>query len=196
MNSAFIHSRQRPGLMSRLRLCVLAGLLMIGLPAARAQPAGTKEYQIKAAFLYNFTQFVDWPTNSFASADSPLTIGVMGNDPFGDSLNDIVRGEKVNGHPLVVKHFQPGEELKDCHILFISQSESRRLNDIFTGLKGHCILTVGETEGFAQDGGIIRFLTEKNKIRLRINVDAAKAANLNMSSRLLKLAEIVGTQKE
>jgi len=187
-------ARQICGALFRLRLWVIAGLLMCASQTAHADPS--KEYEIKAAFLYNFTQFVDWPTNSFADANAPLTIGVLGNDPFGDSLEEIVHGEKVDGHPLVVKHFQAGDVIKECHILFIGQSESKRMNEIFADLKGRCILTVGETDGFAQNGGMIRFVTEKNKIRLRINVDAAKAVNLSLSSRLLRLADIVGTQKE
>ena len=161
-----------------------------------AQTMPFKEYQIKAAFLYNFTQFVEWPTNAFPDATAPLTIGILGNDPFGDALADIVRGEKVNGHPLAIKHFRRTEEISACHLLFIGQSEARRVEEILGGLKDRNILTVGESEGFAKSGGMIRFVTEKNKIRLRINANAAKNASLTVSSKLLKLAEIVTTGKE
>jgi hypothetical protein len=199
MHNASTHPRQSlarqiSGALFCVRLWVITGALLFFASTVRADPS--KEYGIKAAFLYNFTQFVDWPTNSFADANAPLTIGILGNDPFGDALDEIVRGEKANGHPLVVKRFQAGEPITDCHILFISQSEAKRINEILEDLKGRCVLTVGETDGFAQSGGMIRFVTEKNKIRLRINVDAAHAVNLSLSSRLLRLAEIVGTQKE
>ncbi|HEX3989426.1 MAG TPA: YfiR family protein, partial [Verrucomicrobiae bacterium] len=112
-------------------------------------------------------------------------------DPFGASLDEIVRGEKVNNRSLFIQHYQRIEDIKDCQILFICQSENRRLEEIFPALKDRSILTVGDTDGFAKRGGMIRFVTEKNKIRFRINVEAAKAANLTISSKLLRLAEIV-----
>ena len=103
-------------------------------------------------------------------------------------------GDSVKNRKLVVQRFRTLEEVKLCHILFISQSEAARLDPILGSLKERSILTVGETEGFAQRGGIIRFLTEKNKIRLRINIDAAKAANLTISSKLLRASELIGTR--
>jgi hypothetical protein len=151
----------------------------------------TKEYEVKAAFLYNFVQFVEWPSDAFVDAQSPIVIGILGDDPFGASLDEIVRGEKVNNRSLVIQHYQRIEDIKDCQILFICQSENRRLEEIFPALKDRSILTVGDTDGFAKRGGMIRFVTEKNKIRFRINVEAAKAANLTISSKLLRLAEIV-----
>lgn len=178
-------------------------LLMLAWLSSRhaglATETGTyPEYQIKAAFLYNFTQFVEWPTNAFPTPDSPLIIGILGSDPFGNTLDDIVRGEKVNGHPLTVSRHHSIEELKAqaCHILFISQSEKGQTEDILNELKGRSILTVGETEGFAKNGGMIRFITEKRKTRLRINAEAARNVQLNVSAKLLRLAEIVTTAKE
>jgi hypothetical protein len=151
----------------------------------------TKEYEVKAAFLYNFVQFVEWPTDAFVDAQSPIVIGILGDDPFDASLDEIVRDEKVNNRPLVIQHYQRVEDIKACQILFISQSENRRLAEIFAALKDRSILTVGDTDGFVKRGGMIRFVTEKNKIRFRINAEAAKAANLTISSKLLRLAEIV-----
>src|SRR5947209_667643 len=106
-----------------LLLCASAG------PMARAQ-AISREYQLKAAFLYNFTQFTEWPTNAFATSASPIVVGVLGTDPFGEFLDQTVRGEVVHGRPLVVERYRKVEEIKTCHILFISQSETRRLEDI------------------------------------------------------------------
>ena len=151
----------------------------------------TKEYEVKAAFLYNFAQFVEWPTDAFVDAQSPIVIGILGDDPFGDSLGAIVRDEKVNNRSLVIQHYQRVGDIKACQILFVSQSESKRLGEILAALKNRSILTVGDADGFAKRGGMIRLVTEKNKIHFRINVETAKAANLSISSKLLKLAEIV-----
>lgn len=157
-----------------------------------------KEYQIKAAFLYNFTQFVYWPTNAFPESTASLVIGILGNDPFGSTIDDLVRGEKVNGHPLTVARYHQISEVaeRDCHILFICQSEAARIDEILRAMKNRSILTVGETEGFAKNGGMIRLITERSKTRLRINAEAAKEGNLLLSAKLLKLAEIVTTKKE
>jgi hypothetical protein len=169
--------------------------LLGGLNLA-AQTEISKEYQIKAVFLFNFSQFVKWPAEAFPEAQTPLVIGVLGEDPFGAYLDEIVRGEKVNNHPLIVQRYQRVEEIKTCHILFVSQSETKQLEQIFTNLKGRNILTVGEVEGFSQRGGMIRFVTEKNKIRFRVNLEATKAANLTISSKLLKPAEIIAPGKD
>ena len=155
-----------------------------------------REYEVKAAFLYNFVQFVEWPADAFLDAQSPVIIGILGDDPFGASLDEIVRDEKVNSRPLVIRHYQRVEDIKACQILFISQSENWRLEEILAGLKDRSILTVGDTDGFARRGGMIRFVTENNKIRFRINVEAAKTANLTISSKMLRLAEIVEPGKD
>ena len=171
-------------------------LLLLGGLNLAAQTEISKEYQIKAVFLFNFSQFVKWPAEAFPEAQTPLVIGVLGEDPFGAYLDEIVRGEKVNNHPLIVQRYQRVEEIKTCHILFVSQSETKQLEQIFTNLKGRNILTVGEVEGFSQRGGMIRFVTEKNKIRFRVNLEATKAANLTISSKLLKPAEIIAPGKD
>lgn len=148
-----------------------------------------REYQLKAGFLYHFAHFVGWPPNAFSTSDSPMVVGVLGNDPFAHDLDDIVRGEKVNNHPLVVQRYQQVDEVKACHILFVSQSETKRLEQILVALKNRSILTVGDIDDFAKRGGVIRFLTNKNKIRFTINQEAAKAANLTISSKLLRVTE-------
>jgi hypothetical protein len=168
---------------------VLSAALFSGGPRLSAQTATSPEYQIKAVFLFNFAQFVDWPPKAFPDAQTPLVIGILGEDLFGSYLDETVRGEKVNNRPLVVQRYRRIGEIKACHVLFISRSENARLEEILASLKGRSILTVGDSDEFALRGGMIRFVTEKNKIRMRINLEAVKAANLTISSKLLRLAE-------
>jgi hypothetical protein len=167
-------------------------LFCLGLNEAQAQTI-SHEYPLKAVFLLNFAQFTDWPTNAFDQPDSPLVIGVLGDDPFGALLDDAVRGETVNGRKFVVERYRRVEDIKTCHILFISQSEIKRLDKILDGVKGKPILTVSEIDGSAYRGVCVRFITENNKIHLRINTEALQEANLTMSSKLLRVAERVTT---
>ncbi len=170
--------------------------LLVASPDLLAQSAISKEYQVKAAFLFNFAQFVEWPTNAFPTPQSPLVIGILGTDPFGLFLDELVRDEKVNGHPLVIHRYRRVEECETCHILFISTSEARQVDQILAKLKGRSLLTVAEMDAFASRGGMIHFVTAQNKIRFRINVDATKAGQLTISSKLLKAAEIVTTRTD
>lgn len=162
----------------------------------RAQTVIPKEYQIKAVFLFNFAQFVNWPTKTFAGPDEAFCIGILGDDPFGSFLDATVKGEKVDSHPLVIARYSRIEDVKNCQILFICKSEKDRSEKIFTYLKNRKILTVGDSDGFLEDGGIISFSTKENKIHLMINPRAAKRANLSISSKVLRLAEIVEPGKE
>jgi hypothetical protein len=156
-----------------------------------AQPSASPEYQIKAVFLYNFTQFIDWPPSAFADAQSPFIIGVLGQDPFGKYLDETVSNEKVNGHPIIIKRYQHVGEVSGCQIVFVSQSFNDDLEEVINNFKGKDILTVSDLTGFAKKGGMIRFMNESNRIKIRINLDAVKASNLVVSSKLLRLAEIV-----
>ena len=142
-------------------------------------------------FLFNFAQFVEWPAGAFVGANSPIVIGVLGENPFGAYLEETVRGEKVDSRPLEVQRYGRLDEIKTCHVLFISRSEGNRLEQILAVLKDRPILIVGDGDGFVQRGGMIRLATAENKIRLIVNVDAAKAANLTISSKLLRSAEVV-----
>lgn len=173
----------------RIGLALAIGIAFgLELPA---QAEISKAYQIKAVFLFNFTQFVTWPTNAFPDTQSPFTIGVLGDDPFGGFLDETVAGEKVDGHALVVQRYHQVDEIKNCQILFISASEAARFKSIVARLRGRSILTVGDVDSFAMEGGMVRFVTEDNKIHFRVNVEAARAAGLTISSELLRLAEIV-----
>ena len=176
---------------------VLVTLLILSahvLGTAIASEQDSREYQIKAVFLYNFAQFTEWPTNAFESSNAPIVIGIVGSDPFGSVLDDTVRGESVRGRKLVVERYQRMEEIKSCHVLFISQSEDQRLESILERVKDKPILTVSDIEGSAYRGVMIRFITEE-KIRLRVNLDAVENARLTLSSKLLRVAEIVPTKR-
>lgn len=175
-----------------LLLAWLTGLALNSLPAQTV----SREYQLKAVFLYNFAQFTDWPTTAFPKTNSPVVIGIFGKDPFGNVLDDTVKGESINGRSLVVRRFARLEDINECQLLFISASETNRLPQILSAVKGRSTLTVGETDNFVLSGGIILFATSNNKIRLRINLDAARQANLTISSKLLRLADIVTAEKD
>ena len=129
----------------------LVGLACLGLAggwaAAAGNEAGMGEYQVKAAFLFNFTKFTDWPPSAFASATAPIVIGIVGEDPFGSTMDDVVRDEVVRERKLVVKRLRADEDLESCHVLFISRSEKERLPAVFNRLKGHPILSVGDSVG-------------------------------------------------
>ena len=174
----------------RRAAALVAVLLALTAAPGRAQAPPT-EYQVKAVFLFNFSQFVDWPAASFADGRSPLVIGVLGADPFGAMLDEIVRGETVNGRPLAVRRYQSIDQVDNCHILFIDRSQAGQLDELVAALKERSVLTVGDFEGFTRRGGIIRFVTVANKIRLRVNLTAAQQAKLTISSKLLRPAQIV-----
>lgn len=176
-------------------VCFLSIILHATSPTP-VQAALPQEYQIKAVFLYNFALFVEWPASSFPDSHAPIVIGILGRDPFGTYLQEAISGEKVNNRSIVIAHYNSVEEIKQCHILFISSSESGRLETHLQGLGDRPILTVSDFEGFAQRGGMIRFKNEKNKIRFRINVEATTAANLTVSSKLLRHADIITPGKD
>jgi len=166
----------------------LLGLALAGLsaPAVRAETALSAEYQLKAVFLFNFAQFVEWPAQAFPDPKAPLVIGVLGKDPFGPYLDDLVSGEKIGDRALVIRRYSRPEDLAGCHILFISRSEARNLDAIVARLKEQSVLTVSDADGFTRQGGMVRFVMENGKIRLRINVDAAKSSHLSISSKVLR----------
>lgn len=185
-------------MLRRLGILIVAlGMALNWTSAAAAQavdPPDASEYLIKAGFIYNFAKFVEWPSTAFSQPDSPIMIGVLGADPFGSVLDHLVEDKKIGPRGFVVKRYKWGKDLKDlkeCKILFVSASEKAHIDEIVQAVKGLPILMVGETPGFAERGGIIRFTLEDNRVRFEINVDAAHQADLNISSRLLTLAKII-----
>jgi hypothetical protein len=174
-----------------LRLLVFSALgLAVCLRSAAGAEAPT-ESQVEAVFVFNFSHFVEWPSQTFASATEPFVIGILGSDPFGARLDEAVRGEQLNGHPLTVRRFRSVAEIENCQILFIDRSEAGRIAQILSALQGRSTLTVSQADRAAERGVMVQFTTENSRIRLRINVEAARAAGLAISSNLLRPAEIV-----
>lgn len=177
-------------LLVKLGILFLIPLLTMNM-VAQSQQEALPEYRLKAVFLYNFTQFVEWPPQAFSEPNTPLVIGILGQDPFGHYLDETVEGEKVNDHPLIVKRFRDIDDVRACHILFISKFDKNELADILKSLESENILTVGDATDFVKLGGIVRFFTENNKTRIRINLEAAKNADLTISSKLLRFSDVV-----
>jgi hypothetical protein len=191
---------------------VLALALLAALCVAegRDDNAAEREYQIKAAFIYNFIKFVDWPKEKIADSNEPVIIGIIGKDPFGDAFEPLQEKEKK----VLIQRFQglaelekSGEKKEDqphpkqdaiskCHLLFVCPSESKRLADIVKAVKNSSILTVADTQGFLEVGGIINFVMEEKKIRFEISVTAAEKAGLKIRSQLLRLAKRVIKEDE
>ncbi len=184
----------------RTRIAVLllvAASVNLGASVARAQDRSDGEYRIKAAFVYNFAKFVDWPTDALPDSTAAIVIGVVGEEQLSEVLAETVAGKTANGRELVVRRWKVGQDLRNCQLLFISASEGRRLPQILRRLKGSSVLTVGETEQFTRLGGIINLFVVGKNVRFEISVGAAARARLKISSKLLALARIVpGEQAE
>ena len=161
-----------------------------------AEPVASPEYRVKAAFLFNFVKFVEWPARAFGSSSSELVIGVLGSDPFGGTLDQLLTGEVAGGHPIVARRVTTADACRDCHIVFVAPSERGREGAVLTALAGRPILLVSDLDGFAEHGGAIALTNKDNRVRLRINTQAATAAGLILSSKLLSLADVVGTNTE
>jgi hypothetical protein len=163
---------------------------VVGPTGLRAESALQREYEIKAAYIYNFINYIDWPENAFPAPGGTITIGVVGENPFGTAL-DVLNGKQIKGRTLALKQITDTKDLDQCQIVFISSSEKARVPELLGKLKDSRVLTVSEIDGFAQEGGIINFISEHNKVRFEINPDAAHRLGLNISSDLLKLAKLV-----
>lgn len=181
MRTRFLH------IIFSLKLLALSLVFLHLSPGAEAQQQANAA-QIKATFLYHFSSFVEWPPGSFAEPGSPLIIGILGADPFGNFLDELVEGEKAGGHPIVIQRFSEIKEVKKCHILFINSAQPA---EALKALVHRSILSVGDSEQFIRSGGIIRFFLDNGKIRLEISKSAARQAKLNISSKLLRVAKTV-----
>jgi YfiR/HmsC-like len=157
--------------------------------------AVSSEYTVKAAFLFHFSQFVEWPASTVPSPNSPLTYCTIGDDPFLGELDEALKGKTVGNHALAVQHLTARDQVDGCQILFIRASEKKRFSEVSAKAERYSILTVGESEHFTRDGGMIGFFLEDNKVRFDINLEATKRAKLKVSSRLLLLARnVAGSQ--
>lgn len=185
----------------RMRRC-LAGC--VALAALLATPAGllsaaakderqqrVEEYRLKAGFLYNFAKFVEWPSDAFTRPDAPFSICVAGEDPFGELLDDTVRQRMVAGRTFTVVRLRKHDDPLGCHLLFIADSDQRQASELRELVRSGTVLTVGESKGFAERGGVFGFVMEEDQVRLEINVREAERARLRISSRLLSLARLV-----
>ena len=164
----------------------LSVALCASTPASAQAPA-FNEYQVKAACVLNAARFVSWPASAFSSADAPLVIGILGENPFGSTLQEVVSGAKVRGRRLTVRRVGLNEA-RDCHILFVSRSERDRLPTILGALGDATVLTISEIDRFVQSGGTIGLALDQGKIRFEINQDAANQARLKIDSQFLLLA--------
>jgi len=201
--------------MMKVRAYILVVLILLVVPImaqGEDESAPNREYQVKAAFLYNFINFVDWPNEKVADSNDTVTIGIIGSNPFGEAF-EAVKDKKIKGKKLVIKQFPGFEEyktkakdkakyreeyeaeyknvLKKCHIVFISSLEEKHLEEILNLVKNSDVLTVGESEAFLNSGGAINFVMEQKKVRFEINLTAANRTKLKIRSQLLRLAKRV-----
>jgi hypothetical protein len=177
---------------SRGALALALAAALVALPARRARAAATVagEYEVKAAFLYNFARYVEWPPGA-VPAGQPFVIAVLGHDPFGPALDAVLRGRTIRDRPLAVRRLARLDEMETAQVLFIARSEGDEVARILRRLEGQPVLTVGEEPDFAQQGGVVRFRVDQDRVGFEINIDSAERAGLKMSSQLLKLARIV-----
>ena len=192
--------RKRPGTSRPTSPMILLFIVLIcgiesSAPLAWGQLSGATGYEVKTAFLFNFAKFIDWPASSFSSSQSPFTICVLGQDPFGNILDYTLLGKIVGARPLVIRRLNDKAEARRCQMVFVSTSERAHLAEIFGSLQGANVLLIGETDGFAALGGTIEFTSEDNHVRFTINIDAADRSGLKFSSKLLALAIIVHDQR-
>ena len=169
----------------------MVGCFLLLAMTAEAQSARAPEYEVKAAFLYNFTKFVEWPPQAFPQPSAPLRLCVLGQNPFGDSLAKIARGKSISGRPIVSTQLQSPAEVRSCHVLFLNQSDLGTLRQDFDRLRDLPVLTVGESADFLPLGGMIRFVLEQERVRFEINLEAAERHHLKLSSKLLAVARVV-----
>src|SRR5437899_8282008 len=176
-----------------LRACALSIGVAAGVAGPRPAQADTQadEYRVKAAFLYKFGSYIEWPSGSFARADTPVGIGVMGADALADELVQIVAGRNVNGRPVLVRKLRPGGPIAGLHVLFIGRADSGRLPEILAAARGRALLTVTESEGGLELGSMINFVVVEDKVRFDVAPPPPESGNLKISARLLGVARKV-----
>jgi hypothetical protein len=192
-----IGNQSRSGWAARCRrlpvlVLTIASFLFTNL-AFGQEAAG--EYQVKAAFLPNFARYVEWPEASLPAAGAPLVIAIVGDDPFGGSLELFLRGVVANGHPIILRHYRWSDSLAGCHLVFISTSEASHVPAVLRGLSGASVLTVSDIDRFSLSGGMIELRMVGNRVRFDVNRAAADEAHLKISSKLLAVARAVITSE-
>jgi hypothetical protein len=167
-------------------LKILVALLLPFIASAQSVP----EHEVKAAYIFNFSKFIEWPADAFKSANAPINVGIVGDSSVASSLQRIVRNQTVEGRPITVRQVGRESNLVNYHIIFVGRSESDRARQIISGVQRHGILTIGDSPNFLREGGVINLFLEGNKLRFEINTLSAERSSLKISSKLLKLAKI------
>ncbi len=185
----FLRHRRASGLSATLALAVV-GSRSTHAVASDSDPKGAVGVDLKAVLLLHFAEFVEWPSEAFPNRDAPIVIGILGDDPFGARLDDVVANE-VRERKLSIQRFHDPEDVGLCHILYVSGADPARIAHVLSVLKGRSILTVGESADFTALQGIVRFVVADRKLHLEINTEAARAAKLEIRSKLLRQASIV-----
>jgi hypothetical protein len=188
-----IASAPAPGARGLLAGCLLAAVgALLSLSGPRpVQARSLAEYEIKAAFMYNFAKFVQWPAAAFGQPQAPLMLCVIGEDVFGPAL-DTIDHKLAQGHELTVRRQVRLEDARSCHILFIAESEHARFAAVLRAVSGASVLTISDIDRFAESGGVIGLYNLDNNVQFSINLEQARSASLQINSQLLKLAKIVG----
>ena len=173
------------------RILWALGFAMLLLGRTRAQSPTAGEYQVKAAFLFNFAKFVEWPSSNLPDPSAPLRICILGRDPFGEELRNITKEKTVSGRKLQIDQVVDLRQARTCQILFIASSEKAQLKETLDALQGANVLTVSDTNGFLEQGGMINFVLENDRVQFGVNRKAAEKAGLRISSKLLSVAKLV-----
>jgi hypothetical protein len=173
-----------------IRFLLLCLLVIPATSTSLGQGAPSRENQVKAAFIYNFAQFVEWPADAFLASGAPFVVGVLGDPGLASELERTLKGKTAGGREFAVRNFGRVADVQRCHILFVGAAERNNAAEALHKVGGQGTLTVGDFDGFTAASGIVRFMTEDNKLRFEVNVDAARDEKLNVSSKLLKLARI------
>jgi len=163
--------------------------------SVHAQSLLGPEYQVKAAFIYNFAKFVEFPRGTFDNATDPIVFCIVPDDPATDVFNAL-EGKTVGGRKIIVRKYAVPKDTEGCHIVFCATQNSRLVQDLLDALNGRSVLTVGETEGFTRRGGIINFFAERERLRFKVNPAAAKRAGLKLGSQVLMSAEIIKEEQK
>jgi hypothetical protein len=169
--------------------------LSVSFPVG-ANPGGRSEYEVKAAFLLNFARLIEWPESTFQEPREPLAVCVVADEAEARTVEEQMRGASIGPRPIRFERISTAQRAATCHILYVTTSQAARGGEMIRAARGASVLTVGEAEGFARSGGVINFITEDKKIRFAINRQAAEAAGLRISSRLLRLAKLVSSQDD
>ena len=172
----------------RLLLAILAPTLLMS-PVTAVPPLQPSEYALKSVFLFQFCRFMEWPDTAFSSPDQPLTIGIIGEDPFGPLLREAIAGEKYHDRPIQVEHYRTARDIRRCQLLFVSRSESGRTPEIVASVSGSSVVTIGETPQFIEQGGMIALTADRSHVKLVMNLPVLRSTNVQVSSKLLRIAD-------